>query len=183
MEENKEINTLEESEVLYKAKSKITKENYIKFNNFHLKKKNVAISVIFYVCIVIIYIAAISLLLMREHIFEGILYFIFATFFLLWQIFLPKIFVNRILKTDKITGKTENEFKFGKEKFSISNEYGMATISYTDLHRIYETNEFYYLYLNNRQAYIVEKQGLRKEEIEGISNIFKDALGKSYILK
>ena len=59
----------------------------------------------------------------------------------------------------------------------------MATMNYTDLHKIYETNEFYYLYLNNRQAYIVEKQGLTKEEIEGISNIFKDALGKSYILK
>ncbi|MGN1341637.1 MAG: YcxB family protein [Bacilli bacterium] len=101
--------------------------------------------------------------------------FIFALFGIL-EIntnMLPKLNYRRITKQKDSVIDTKLEYTFKKNNFKlVSNkeEY----IDYNTLKKVIETNDTYYLYVNNSRALIVDKTALTKEENNKLSKIFQE---------
>ena len=71
---------------------------------------------------------------------------------------------NSIIDTKVTYIFKANNFKLNKDEF----------INYKDLHKVIETNTTYYLYLNKSKSLIVDKIKLKEEEINSLTNIFKE---------
>lgn len=101
--------------------------------------------------------------------------FIFALFGILEinTSILPKLNYYRITKQKDSVIDTKLEYTFKKNNFKlVSNkeEY----IDYNTLKKVIETNDTYYLYVNNSRALIVDKTTLSKDEINTLTKIFQE---------
>lgn len=101
--------------------------------------------------------------------------FIFALFGILEinTSILPKLNYYRITKQKDSVIDTKLEYTFKKDNFKlVSNkeEY----IDYNTLKKVIETNDTYYLYVNNSRALIVDKTTLSKDEINTLTKIFQE---------
>lgn len=104
-----------------------------------------------------------------------IITFIFALFGILEinTSILPKLNYYRITKQKDSVIDTKLEYTFKKNNFKlVSNkeEY----IDYNTLKKVIETNDTYYLYVNNSRALIVDKTTLSKDEINTLTKIFQE---------
>lgn len=101
--------------------------------------------------------------------------FIFALFGILEinTSMLPKLNYRRIIKQKDSVINTKLEYTFKKNNFKlVSNkeEY----IDYNTLKKVIETNDTYYLYVNNSRALIVDKTTLSEDEINTLTKIFQE---------
>ena len=101
--------------------------------------------------------------------------FIFALFGILEinTSILPKLNYYRITKQKDSVIDTKLEYTYKKDNFKlVSNkeEY----IDYNTLKKVIETNDTYYLYVNNSRALIVDKTTLSKDEINTLTKIFQE---------
>ncbi len=74
------------------------------------------------------------------------------------------------------------KYLFKEYNFMIDNgkeEY----INYKDLYKIIESDNTYYLYINKYKAFIVSKEGISKNNIEKLSNNFKDKVSTYKYIK
>lgn len=171
----------EKNIALFENDTVYTKENYLKFNQFHIRKRRMVPAVISYILLAFIFVVGIMLLLLGESIALAIVYLVFAVITTLYYIYLPNLAVNRILKTDKTFENTKNHYWFYRDHVAVENKYGDTKIKYDQLYRIYETSQFYYLYLNSRQAFLVEKNNSANQE--QLTKLLQEQLGKNYIVK
>lgn len=65
--------------------------------------------------------------------------------------------------------------KTGKEK--------SMSLSYSNLFKVFETKEFFYLYINKKGAFIVDKKTLKEEDIPTVSAVLKEKSGKGKYVK
>ena len=73
-------------------------------------------------------------------------------------------------KKDSIIDSTIT-YVFKKNNFQLNkDEY----IDYSSLKKVFETDSSYYLYINNSRALIVGKEDFTKEDINTLTNIFKE---------
>lgn len=73
-------------------------------------------------------------------------------------------------KKDKIIN-SKVTYLFKERNFKLnSDEY----IDYKTLKKVIETNNYYYLYISNSRALIVDKTNLNTEELNSLTNIFKE---------
>lgn len=73
-------------------------------------------------------------------------------------------------KKDSIIDSTIT-YVFKKNNFQLNkDEY----IDYSSLKKVIETDSSYYLYINNSRALIVGKEDFTKEDINTLTNIFKE---------
>lgn len=85
--------------------------------------------------------------------------------------FLPRInYYKLVKKKDSIIDSKvnyifkENNFKLNKEEY----------IDYSTLKKVIEMNNSYYLYINNSRALIVDKASMSEENINILTNLFKE---------
>ena len=94
--------------------------------------------------------------------------------------FIPRFNYYKMTKNKKNNMiNTKIDYVFKKNNFKIStnkDEY----IDYNTLKKVLETKEYYYLYLNNYKAFIVDKTSLNSKEIEEITNRFKENAAYKY---
>ena len=77
---------------------------------------------------------------------------------------------------------TKIKYLFKEYNFMIDNgkeEY----INYKDLYKVIERDNTYYLYINKYKAFIVSKEGISKNNIEKLSNNFKDKVSTYKYIK
>ena len=87
--------------------------------------------------------------------------------------FLPWLnFYKLKRRKDKILN-SKVKYTFKKNNFKINlnkDEY----INYKDLKKVIEVDTAYYLYIDNSKAFIVSKENLSEEQINNLTNIFKE---------
>ena len=155
-----------------KASSKYDWQTIKAFQRFHNFKSNGFKKAFPIIYIVLVSIFLISFIL--SCVFDSVdsdlitsLILQIVCFLLLWLIYfvLPKVAFNK----NKIAKNSENHFVFRDEFFEISGEtesyHGSSEVKYDALCKICETKEFFYLYINPRQAYIVEKATVSEDLI------------------
>ena len=63
-----------------------------------------------------------------------------------------------------------------------SNYSGDSVIEYSFLEKVMETKDYFFIFINKRQIYAVDKKTFIDGDTASLSRIFSSALGKKYIL-
>lgn len=138
--------------VLFKNTTKYTKENCNNFVEFHTNKygkKEVLKIILFGICILYILIFNIvckNWPLVLGTILVGII-----------------IFVIERYKAEKQTKEVKKEkeftFYFYEKHIKIKHKRNFERLKYFQLHKIFETNEYFFLYLDDKKSLILSKDG------------------------
>jgi len=161
-------------EILFKNTTKYNSKNYNQFIEFHNKK--FAFSNNFYTIIMtILLIYCIILNTKKLNIPFLFLFVALLICFLLWRIYFP---MKRYQKTQKKLGK----IKESRYTFSFYNLYfqlDKKVIYYFKLYKVFETKDYFYLYINPDYAMLVSKDGF---EIGSLDD-FRKFIKKKCLLK
>ncbi len=144
-----------------KASSKYDWETIKNFNKFHnftrTKALNIGLIILDVVCVLLFLLAA-TLSILE---FETIMIYVLLLFVNIMLIFVRFILPKIQYKQNKMLHGVVNEATFKDNEISIEqrgeNVCGTTTVKYDAVWRVYETKDFIYLYVNLRQAYIVDK--------------------------
>lgn len=83
---------------------------------------------------------------------------IILTIFVLWRIFNPILKVQKEYNSDKIQKETKHTFKFYEDKFSVEDKKQIATSKYSKIYKIFETENFFYIYVDITHSLVLEKE-------------------------
>ena len=127
--------------VLFKNRTKYTKQVYDTFLQFHNQKYGS--SYIFYtalVTILIFFCLGMNLIA-----------------FLLYRFIHPKKEIKKELKTDKIQKEKEFQFRFFEKNIEIVDKLELSKVKYFNIKHIYETDNYFYLYIDRNHAFLLDK--------------------------
>lgn len=158
--------------ILFKNKTKYTKATYDKFLAFHSKKYHFTYTL--YTALVIAFILFGLILQIRYHNFTlAIVLCCGMTAFILWRFFRPISDVSKEYKSEKIKNEKEFTFTFYEPFFIIENEKEFSKIKYYQLHKIFETNDFFYLYIDKTHSFLLDKSCFKKNNPSDFSIFIK----------
>lgn len=143
--------------ILFKNKTKYDKEIYRKFLEFHSKKYHFQ-STLFNVVIIAFILFLIVLQITYKYYSIAILSAIIFTGFCLYRYFHPIFVVTKELKGETISQEKSFTFKFYEKYFKVSDNMNVNTVKYLNLRKVFETKDFFYLYLDKTHAFIINKK-------------------------
>ena len=132
--------------VLFKNKTKYTKEMYKEFLEFHEEKYGTT-----YYLYTIIFILA----------------------FVFWRFYHPIKTVKKEIKSKKIEEEQEFTFKFYDKNFLLYGKKLNVKMYYWQLKRVFETEDKFYLYLDKTDAFILDKQGFEIGNVDDFREFIK----------
>lgn len=143
-------------EILFKNKTKYTKETYQKFLQFNQNKFGNKYTFTTIVIILLLSFCFITNLQFSNY-STAFIFIITLIIFFNYRFFSPKKRIQKELKTEKFEKEKEFTFTFCDKFFVISDNKDSEKIKYWKLHRVYETNEFFYLYVDKTHAFLLNK--------------------------
>lgn len=159
--------------LLFKNTTKYTKKNYDEFLNFHsehYKYWYLSYTLLMSCFIVFFIVVQINL----HNISISYVFCIVLTAFILWRIFHPIFEVKKEYESEKIKEEKSYTFKFYEKKFSVLNLRYISEAKYSDLYKVFETDTFFYLYIDKKHSILLEKAKFTK----GTSNDFSTFIKK-----
>lgn len=112
-----------------------------------------------------------------------IFWFLLDLVIILSVIGIPK----RCYKSTKIADGIETEYVFEEDEFIARCEHKAyrteAKVDYKILKNVYELNEYIFLFVSKRQAYIVEKDSISVDEVSVLRETLLKKIGKNYKLR
>lgn len=167
---------------LFKNKTTYSKETYMSFLAFHAKVYNLRYT-LYTVFWGLVFLLCIFLSFRIKNTLQGISIIFILIGFVAFRIYKPKIVAQKELKSDKISNNNINTFSFFDNHFEIKNNNGTFDFRYFKLHKIFETKDFFYLYANNEDAFILSKDGFISGTKEDFSTFIKNKCRFKYKLK
>lgn len=159
-------------EALFKNKTTFSQENYMKLVAFHQKKNNwkywlytATFSILLIICLAFQLIA-------KDYLFVFICLFILFGF-LAYRFINPYHKTRKELSSDKVQNHMINYYFFYEKYFKIKNKLGTSKLKYYKLHKVYETKEYFYLYIAKDYAFILDKNGFEIGSTKQFSQFMK----------
>lgn len=159
-------------QILFKNKTTLSPENYIHLVQFHQEKNNwkywlytAFVSTLFLVCISF------------QFVFQN--YFIACIFLACFLVFLGYRFIQpyhktkKELQSKKVQNNLVNYYFFYDNYFRIKNAIGNSKLKYYKLYRVYENDNYFYLYLDKNNSLIIEKFGFMIGDVTSFRNFMK----------
>lgn len=166
--------------ILFKNVTKYNKEIYTDFLKFHQKVFGLKYS--FYTAFVIGILLILVATQIRIHNMDLaiILCFVIVGFFL-WRYLHPASEVSKEFNSEKIQNEKEFTFTFYEKKIKIRENDMLDTyiIKYNELYKIYETKDFFYLYIDRTHSLLINTNHF----IIGNSEDFSEFIKKKCRLK
>lgn len=139
---------------IFKNVTQYNKKNYDQFINFHNKKFSFSRN--FYtITMILLLIYCIIFNLTQRNISLLLIFLVLLLIFLFLRVYLP---IKRYQKTKKQYTKNKMNiftFSFYNHYFTIKEK----TFYYFKLYKVYETKDYFYLYINEDNAAIINKNG------------------------
>ena len=159
---------------LFKNITIYNSKNYQQFVEFHNKKYSfsynaytgIMTSLLFY-CVI--------LNIVQKNLLFMLMFLALLIIFLFFRIYLP---IKKYKDTQKQYSKNEESsftFSFYKYYFTLNNK----TFYYFKLYKVFETEDYFYLYVDEENAALVNKNGFKI----GTSEQFTDFIKKKCLLK
>ena len=164
--------------ILFKNKTKYSKEIYREFLGFHSKKYHFSY-VLFTVTITFLILFCIVLQIAYNYYLLAILSCIIFTCFCLYRYFHPISVVNKELNGKTIKEEKVFTFKFYEKYFKIQDKLQIDTVKYYQIRKAFETENFFYLYIDRTHAFIISKENFSL----GTPANFSEFLKKKCILR
>lgn len=166
-------------EELFENKTKYSQKEYDLFLNSY--KEEFKTSETIYMLLYVIFFAICSIFALRENeIVLGIVLIVGLIFYLWYKIIRPQTNVNKDKKSQKVSGKFVNTYKFYNNYFKIQNPDGKAQIYYLKLYRVVENKTHFYIYISREYAFIVSKIGFTKGSAEEFSKFIRKKVFTRY---
>ena len=169
-------------EKLFENKTTYTKDTYMEFLRFHTRIFNAPYmaytifwSAVFMLCIYLSFSIGNRL--------QGVLITIILIGFVLYRVYRPKRVVDKELESDKISSNNINTFSFYNGNFTVENKNGSFSFRYFMLYRVFETDKYFYLYVNKENAFLLSKKTFSKGTAEEFSEFIKKKCRFKYRLK
>jgi len=144
------------SNKLFINKTINSQDAYMKFLKFHSKTFN--FSYILYTVFWSFLLTLCIFLAFRENSrIQGVLLTIALIAFIAYRFFKPKMIIDNELKSEKVSEKSVNTYTFYKKNFQIKNKNGSFNYKYFMVNRVFETSEYFYLYVSKENAFLVSK--------------------------
>ena len=143
-------------EILFKNKTKYTKEIYQKYLQFHQNKFGMKYKFITILSILLLSFCFIINLKYLNY-DTAFIFIIILILFFIYRFFYPTKKIQKELKTEKFEKEKEFTFVFYDKFFIISNKKDSEKIKYWKLYKVYETEEFFYLYIDKNHAFLIDK--------------------------
>lgn len=166
---------------LFVNKTTYTTDTYVDFLKFHNKKYNLSYiaytifwAMLFLFCIIIAFGSKMRL--------QGVSITIILVAFIIYRILRPKMIVNKEMKSEKISDNNTNTFIFYKSQIEISNKNGKFNYKYANFRKVFETKDFFYLYVTREDAFLVSKSKFSLGNSEDFSNFIKNKCKLKYKL-
>lgn len=164
---------------LFVNKTTYNTDTYIEFLKFHNKKYNLSYiaytvfwSMLFVFCIIIAFGSGMRL--------QGVSITMILVVFIIYRILRPKMIVNREMKSEKVSDNNTNTFVFYKNQIEISNKNGKFNYKYMNFRKVFETKDFFYLYVTRENAFLVSKNTFSLGTSKDFSNFIKDKCKLKY---
>lgn len=158
--------------LLFKNKTKYTEEIYNKFLNFH--SNHYRYSYTLYTAIISFFILFFIFIQLKIHnVSISFILCIILTAFILWRIFHPIFEVSKEYTSDKIQNEQEYIFKFYEKYFTVEDNCSISNTKYSDLYKIFETEEFFYLYVDRTHSLLLAKTSFLKGDSDEFSNFIQ----------
>ena len=158
--------------LLFKNSTKYSKMAYNKFNQFH-NKNNVLKYELFTLLIIILLIYCIVATIKAKVVSLMLLFLAALIGFIIYRFFGP-IHIYKKEVTKKVITKTQTfSFYFYDKYFKIRDNLDFYKQFYFKLHKVYETNEFFYIYIDKQHSFLVNKSGFTKGTPEEFSDFIK----------
>lgn len=158
--------------VLFKNTTKYSETVYKEFLEFHKSKFH--ISYTFYTAIVIIALFyCISIQVIYHHYTLAIFMCILLSAFFLWRFLHPIKEVTKAFNSNTIQKQKDFSFLFFDRSFKIRNNLRFEIIKYSSLYRMFETENYFYFYIDKSHSYLISKSGFTKGTASDFSNFIK----------
>lgn len=160
--------------LLFENTTIYTPKSYKEFLRFHNNKYgNIHIIFTFLFSVLFLYCSIMNII--QNNIGISLFYIAIFIVFLIYRIYVPIYKFKKTLMSQKDKKENTFRFKFYDKYFTVND----IKIYYIELHKIFETKNFYYLYLNTEKAALVNKNGFKI----GNPNDFSEFIKKKGIFK
>lgn len=153
---------------IFKNVTKYNKKNYDQFVEFHNNKYGFSYN-IYTIIMTILLVYCITFNVFQKDLPMAILFLGLLVLFLLFRIYLP---VCKYQNTqEKYTNIKQNDitFSFYKYYFTVNTK----TVYYFKLYRVFETEDYFYLYIDDENAAAVNKNGFKIGTSEEFTKFIK----------
>ncbi len=158
--------------LLFKNTTTYNKDIYDKFLLFHQKRYHFSYTV--YTATVVALILFVLILQVKYHNFTiAILFCCVFTIFILWRYFHPIAEVSKEYQSDKIQKGKSFTFKFYDNFFIIENIKEFSKFKYYKLYKVFETVDFFYLYIDKTHAFLLDKTKFKNNNSQQFSDFIK----------
>lgn len=157
---------------LFQNKTALSKKVYLDLLTFHQRKfswKHTISTAIFS----LLFILLISSLFASHQFVHGFLFFIIFASFLAYQFIHPMQKNTKEFHSDKVQNNLVNTYSFYEKYFVIKNTMGSDKIFYHKLYRTFETENYFYLYLDKTNILVLDKSGFLLGTTQGFKEFIK----------
>lgn len=144
--------------ILFKNKTKYNEEIYTEFLQFHQKIYGFRYSL--FTVLIIGLLLFLVIMQVKFHKMDLAIIVCFAIVgFFLWRLIHPTSIVSKEFNSDKIKNEQEFTFTFYDKRLKLREENNLKyyVIAYRKLYRVFETNSFFYLYIDKTHAFLIKK--------------------------
>ena len=163
-------------EKLFENKTTYTKDVYFNFLEFHNKKFNFSYMLYTIVWSMILFLC-IYLAFSTGNRIQGVIITMILVGFIIYRIFNPRRIVDKELNSDKISTNNTNTFSFFEKNFEVKNNNGSFIYKYFMLKKIFETDDYFYLYVTRENAFLLSKKTFSLGTSEEFSKFLKKKCG------
>lgn len=142
--------------ILFKNKTKYTKNAYQKYLNFHQTKFGTNYK---FTTILTILLLSFCIIITLQNLYytTSFIFIISLSIFCFYRFFYPVKKIEKEIKTEKFEKEKDFTFTFYEKFFIISDKDSSDQIKYWKLYKVYETEDFFYLYINKDHAFLLDK--------------------------
>ena len=163
---------------IFKNKTKCTKTEYKKFIKEHNKQYGLREDISFIITLIFL-LFFIFFTLFHKVFYLSILMFLVMVIYIYFSIIKANNDVKKDLNSKKIKNEYINTYIFYKLFFTISNKEKKSRFFYWEIRKVFENDTHFYIYITNKKAFLISKQGF----VKGTSEEFEKFIKKRTFLK
>lgn len=146
---------------LFKNKTAYSKEIYDRFLEFHRNKFGFKYK-LYNIIVIGIILACIVYSVGYKAYTTSVVFCIILVIFIIWRFLKPVAEVAKDYNSDKVKKSTIYTFNFYDKYFTVQDKKTVSKIKYYKLYRLFQTKDFFYLYIDKSHAFLIDKSGFFK---------------------
>lgn len=157
---------------LFQNKTSLSKKVYLDLLTFHQGKFGWK-HTIYTATFSLLFILLISSLFAHHYFAHGFVFFVIFVCFSAYQFIHPSYKNTKEFHSDKVQNNLVNTYFFYENYFVIKNIAGSDKIAYYKLYRVFETKNYFYLYLDKTNILVLDKSEFLLGTIQDFKRFMK----------